>query len=172
MALMIIGIAYANAEGRVRIVKNRCGTSEGKVCRGSEVTGYSCYKTNFAQNYQVCRNDQGYFICCEKPKYVVTTQLELPAVAPEENQSYPGNEDLDHKQQDVKSEGSYEGYYPKTSNTKNCYAGNNAAKLNRAPYKGCSSPQSEGSEKNKERNINVSTPNVNAPLAPVNGNNQ
>ena len=43
-----------------------CGASEGKVCRKTD-KGTSCYKTDYAQNYKVCRSGSGYHICCEEP---------------------------------------------------------------------------------------------------------
>jgi hypothetical protein len=80
------------------------------------------------------------------------------------SQSYPSNyvADLD-KSADfgALTTGSYAGYKPGSA----CYTGDNVAENNKAPYKGCPSPQDDGPAKNNYRNINVSNPVNLPPLA-------
>jgi hypothetical protein len=64
----------------------------------------------------------------------------------------------------------FEGYYQSTKGgTKICYYGTNVAELNRAPYRGCPSPASGNTDRTKELNLNVATPDVNVHLAPIEG---
>ena len=45
-----------------------CEKSPNKVCRVSaNKKGTSCYKTHYAQSFEVCKNEYGYYICCETP---------------------------------------------------------------------------------------------------------
>ncbi len=80
------------------------------------------------------------------------------------SQSYPAGyrSDLD-KTADfgANNSASYSGYKPGSA----CYTGDNVAENNKAPYKGCPSPQDDGPEKNNYRNINVSNPVNLPPLA-------
>src|SRR4051812_8913481 len=62
-ALAIAGFSWFGANAQTS-----CGTSAGKVCRMSaDKKSSSCYKTPYAQNFKICKGDNGYFVCCEKP---------------------------------------------------------------------------------------------------------
>ncbi len=80
------------------------------------------------------------------------------------SQSYPTGyvADLD-KSADfgASTSSSYAGYKPGTS----CYTGDNVAENNKAPYKGCPSPQDDGPQKNNYRNMNFANPVGLPPLA-------
>ncbi len=68
MALVIAAIAGTNAEAQQRIAYGEnCGVKEDHVCKMSEDGEVSCYKTDFAENFPVCKGDYGYYICCKKP---------------------------------------------------------------------------------------------------------
>jgi len=180
MALTITGLSFMSAEAQ---------NTQSQVCRMSPKKGESCYTTKFAENYKVCKNNSGYFICGETPNYAnsthphftvssnmgytddayamqnntaqaQTTETDIVMVAPQ-SQSYPNNTDFG-----MTSSSSYEGYYGKRNYMKVCYVGDNVAENNRNPYHGCPSPQDEGPERNNERNKNVSNP---VDLPPVNG---
>lgn len=175
MVLAMIGLfCYTAGAQSTRI--NTCGVKQGKVCRPSKGNKTaSCYKTEYAENFKVCKNEFGYFICCEVPglynstyyNFAVKTanvdeesQEQNPAVqydymhfspvAPQ-NQSYINT-----------VYGIYDENYSRKNGKKACYVGNNVAENNRAPYKACPSPQSDGPEANRQRNLNVSNP-VNTP---------
>lgn len=188
MALAVAGMTYANADAKTyKVPSASCGKSEGKVCRKT-AAGKHCYKTRYAQNFKVCKGNTGYFICCERPGYANSThpklryQVNEPATYIPDNpaamvsngtpgQTYPW---MDNNGINVNNTNSYEGYYPnggKRSKIKVCYTGENVAELNKAVYNGCNTPAWDGPEKNNNRNLNVSTPNENAPLAPISGNN-
>lgn len=62
------------------------------------------------------------------------------------------------------SSGYYQGYYPRKSKIKVCYAGDNVGELNKAPYDGCKTPAWDGVEKNNVRNLNVVNTTDNPPL--------
>ncbi len=187
MALAITAFAYCTAEAQSAPI-NVCGVKNDKVCKiSSNRRTASCYKTQYAENFKVCKGDAGYFICCETPNATNSTnpQLAILGVKPyrgyaalhdnyvpetampqadrtaPQSQSYPTNTGFG-----MTSSYSYEGYYPKKNSIKVCYTGENVAELNRDPYHGCPSPQSEGPEVNNVRNINVSNP---VDLPPVSG---
>jgi hypothetical protein len=66
-ALTIAGLTWfcANAQ---QLQKKACRKGEGKVCRASsDKKTASCYNTHYAQSFEVCRNEHGYYICCETP---------------------------------------------------------------------------------------------------------
>jgi hypothetical protein len=62
------------------------------------------------------------------------------------------------------SSGYYQGYNPRKSKIKVCYAGDNVAELNKAPYQGCNAPAWDGVEKNNVRNLNVVNTTDNPPI--------
>lgn len=144
-----------------------------------------CYKTKYAQNFKVCKDEYGYKICGEQrsatnstrpvagaklpaaaPVYATAdapvysmrnSQTALPKAAVPQNQSYSAQETINPS--------SYGGY--RRSKIKVCYLGDNVAGLNKAPYQGCPSDAWDGPEKNNNRNINVANP---VHLAPSGGN--
>ena len=171
MALAMTGLAYFSAEAQETDGKKNCEVIQNVVCS----KGHDCYKTQYAENFKVCKNDHGYFICCETAEYnnsthplyvvvnnenpnynvqnsnmqengVLDENVVMTDKAPQ-SQSYPGYF--------VVSDGANGGYYFQKGKIKACYGGNNVAELNRAPYHGCPSPQYDGPEKNLERNLNV-----------------
>lgn len=65
--LAMVIMPSANALAQSSII-NACGIKQNKVCVVSkDRKSTSCYKTKFAENFQVCKSEQGYFICCEVP---------------------------------------------------------------------------------------------------------
>ncbi len=174
-ALAITALAFGGAQAQTA---KFCGVKKDKVCRITGDKKVSCYKTKYAENFKVCMNDNGYYICCETPnkynstnysymlvkktparnydqEYAVNTQTqEQPDPTVPQSQSYV-----------VTNTKSYEGYYPRRGRIKVCYVGENVAQQNRNPYEGCPSPQSEGPEVNRQRNVNVSNPEPMPPLA-------
>lgn len=176
MAFFAIGLTYSATQAQSR-EKDYCGVSHGQVCKGSHKIGYHCYKTRYAQNFKVCKNDNGYFICCETPNrrnsthplgYARINTLEQNTVSTEPIIVNPG---VAYAPGDtiVERSGSYTGYYTGKGHIKVCYGGDNVAELNRAPYQGCPSPAFDGPAENNYRNMNVATPDVNAPQAPIQG---
>ena len=80
-ALTIAGFAYFNANAQ-QSQTNACGVKQNKVCRVSankKMT--SCYKTKYAESFQVCKNEYGYYICCQTPGDNNSTYSRYPAIA-------------------------------------------------------------------------------------------
>lgn len=54
------------------VIKTRrnvnCGRDEKQVCRKGADGKTECYKTNYAQNFEVCKGSAGYYICCDPPR--------------------------------------------------------------------------------------------------------
>jgi hypothetical protein len=178
VALVMTGLAYSGANAQSSKVK-ACGVKNEQVCRVSKDNkAVSCYKTKYAENFKVCKGDHGYTICCETPGLYNSTHYNYTAnnaVSKEtEEYQYPatGNYNtvvdmaVPQNQSYVNTTYSlYSDSYTQKSEKKACYTGNNVAASNRAPYEGCPSPQSEGPEVNKQRNLNVSNPANMPPLA-------
>ena len=159
MALAITVFAYSSVDAQSE--KQICGTRQDQVCRRSSGKAVSCYKTKFAENYKVCKNDGGYYICCEAPNGTNSTRSASVQVNREndfEGYMPTADEFLAPVSQsyNVNRSSSYEGYYetPK-SRIKACYGGNNVGELTRNPWHGCPSPENDGVDKNKQRNVNV-----------------
>lgn len=189
MALTISGLAYCGANAQTKN-KVACGESQGKVCKiSSNKKAVSCYKTPYAANYKVCKGSMGYYICCEKPHYGNSTHPPLPMAGlqpyndepqyepdlqqyddmPMANLTAPQSQSYPDQSFTMNRSTSYEGYYGKKNRIKVCYAGENVGELNNAAYQGCATPAYDGPEKNLNRNMNVSTPNANAPAPPLEG---
>ena len=166
--MAMIGATYNSADAQVKDEKSL-------VCRKSSGTAVSCYVTEYAENFKVCKGDNGYTICGETPDANNSTQSRLPAIAADRSNqtqykrsSYPtGNTQqgmLAPQSQSypadytTNSSSSYDSYFPAKGRMKFCKNTNNVADANQAPYKGCPSPQYDGPEKNRARNINVSNP--------------
>ena len=175
--LAVTGLIYCSANAQLP-QNNTCGVMDKQVCRiSSDRKTVSCYKTQYAENYKVCKNNYGYYICCETPDLNNSTYKGLPEnVAMEpytiENTPVAGNKippvDMTAPQSQsyvMQSSNTYEGYYPKRGRIKVCYVGDNVAMNNRAPYEGCPSPQYDGPELNKLRNMNVNNPVGLSPIA-------
>ena len=167
MALAITGFTYFSAEAQATDSKKSCGVTQDEVCR----KGQGCYKTKYAENFKVCKSNKGYFICCETTNYNNSTQSGAQDAAyqganNEQNDYAAQNENMNvvagnapqsqsYASYDVIKPHTYGGYYFQKGKIKACYIGNNVAEENRAPYEGCPSPQYDGPEKNRERNVNV-----------------
>lgn len=181
--LAISVLAYAGAQAQTERI-NACGVKHNEVCRPSkDKNGASCYKTEYASNFKVCKSDCGYYICCETPDRNNSTFPDR-ALATEKDKGtqYDDGQMAVSDRQAVdmtipqsqsyvmQSSSDYHGFYPKNSSRKGrikvCYTGNNVAANTRAPYEGCPSPQSEGPEVNNYRNLNVSNP---MPMPPLRG---
>ena len=178
IALVILASAFSAQAQKAAV----CGTKSDQVCRRVGNNGVSCYKTKYAENFKVCMGTNGYFICCESPNKYNSTNYETNYVIVEPKQSNIRDYDNDVVYQNrpaenvdmtvpqsqsyaVNTSSSYEGYYTGVNHIKVCYGGNNVAEQNRAPYKGCPSPQSDGPERNRQRNVNVGTHENLPPLA-------
>ncbi len=180
VALIMTGFAYGGANAQQPKQTTTCGIKQNHVCRVSkDKNSVSCYKTEYAENFKVCKNNtHGYFICCEIPGLYNSTHYNYAANQPEaqeteqvdyvtvdNNHGYI-DKTVPQNQSYVNTTYSlYEEDYLRTSGKKACYVGNNVAKSNRAPYEGCASPQSDGPDANKQRNLNVSNPAGMPPLA-------
>jgi len=185
IALAIAGFTCSGAQAQVS--KASCEAPKAMVCHKSG----SCYKTKYAEDYKVCRNDYGYFICCETPNAYNSTFPRVRVVAmatypanPMETREQPAANDVainmtapqsqSYPEYAANSATSYEGYYNGSGKhyIKVCYGGDNVAELNRNPYNGCPSPAYDGPDANRQRNINVSTPSANAPLGDITGRSE
>ena len=71
MMLAILAFAYSGTNAQVKTNGKKpvsCGKNETKVCRpSSDKKSTICYNTPYAQNFEICKNDLGYFVCCETP---------------------------------------------------------------------------------------------------------
>jgi len=185
IALAIAGFTYSSAEAQVP--KIACEAPKGKVCRKTDGK-ISCYKTKYAEDFKVCKGEYGYYVCCETPNMTNSTHPKLnmasenkypsnPMDMPDEtytnanmNVNMTAPQSQSYPEYTMNSATSYEGYYSsKKHYIKVCYGGDNVAELNRAPYNGCPTPAYDGPEVNRERNVNVSTPDANAPQADITG---
>ena len=190
-ALTIVGLTYFSANAQT--VQKVCGSNSNKVCRFSS-KGRSCYATRYAENFKVCKNNHGYFICCESLEKYNSTHPQFAVAATQDNSDeqykYQDNgynnstaantgqtpQDMIAPQSQsypsanmvfgMSTANTYEGYYPKKDEIKVCYSGDNVGEDNRMPYQGCPSPQYDGPERNAGRNINANSPKD---LPPING---
>jgi hypothetical protein len=62
IALVFSTFTYAGADAQIR---THCGMDKGYVCHVHGETA-DCYKTNYAQNFPVCKGPNGYYICCNQ----------------------------------------------------------------------------------------------------------
>lgn len=71
---------------------NTCGKNTGMVCKHYGNTS-ACYQTPYAENYKVCKNDAGYFICCD-PTHIYSgyRPVIVPKPAPVQ---YPAEQPID-----------------------------------------------------------------------------
>lgn len=169
MALALKGCAMMSATAQTHTPAS-CGVQQNKVCKVTNANGAYCYSTPYAQNYQVCKDREGYYICClpktdatrTKPVYLPEPATawddagrdysnEYAPLPPQplvpQSQSYPAATTVPAGGNPTENRKGY---------LKLCYGGNNAAELNRAPYQGCNSPQYDGPAANRQRNVNVS----------------
>lgn len=184
IAMIITGMGYCGANAQTSQI-NVCGVKHDKVCRlSADKKNVSCYKTKYAENFKVCKNDAGYFICCETPEYYNST-FPVQTTARVKTRKAVNNEHAVNNTREnngavdmtipqsqsyvMTSTGTYQGYYPKKGKIKVCYVGDNVALNSRAPYEGCESPQFDGPEANNYRNMNVSNP---VDLPPISGRSQ
>jgi hypothetical protein len=171
--LIAAGLVHCGASAQSS-KSSTCGVKQKQVCRATKnKNAVSCYKTEYAENFAVCKGGSGYFICCEKPGLNNSTHYNFVAaeeVAPEV-ESYPAvaynypQADMSTPQSQSYVNTAYEENHLAKSGKRACYVGNNVAENNRAPYHGCPSPQSEGPAVNLQRNMNVSNPVSMPPLA-------
>lgn len=71
LAIAIVACVTAAAQSSKT---QMCGTQNDKVCKiSADRHSVSCYNTKFAENFKVCKNENGYFICCETPGPANTT---------------------------------------------------------------------------------------------------
>lgn len=65
--LIMMGISVSGAIAQNTKAEIACGKSSGKVCKTTSKKGKYCYKTPYAQNFDICKNQRGYYVCCETP---------------------------------------------------------------------------------------------------------
>jgi hypothetical protein len=135
----------------------------------------------YAQNFKVCKDPYGYKICGERRTAYNSTTKSYPGIAPASDvrnyNSYTQVEDRNYAasiaSEDYPTPGvlmapqsqsypaaninlstanSYQGYYPKRSKIIVSYDNGTA------PYEAQPSPQYDGPEKNKNRNLKVNSP--------------
>lgn len=170
MALIIGGFTYFSAEAQTDGYK-RCETVQNEVCR----KGHSCYPTKYAENFTVCKNDRGYYICCETPGHYNTAYPAVSVITANQYEGYYQQDEnnvqnenmnviMENRTPESQSYPGYNiisgqngGYYLQKGKMKPCYVGDNVAEQNRNPYHACPSPQYDGPEKSKARNINIVT---------------
>jgi hypothetical protein len=156
-----------------------------EVCRMTKDKKTACYHTKYSENFKVCKNGSGYFICGEAITNRNSTKgaMNMPAAGRQMVYNMPSEQQQDQPVMQVPDQltapqsqsypssfavnttSSYEGYYPQKHYISVSY--DNVAEDNRAPYEGLPSPQDDGPAKNAERNLNESNPNAN--LAPITG---
>lgn len=175
----MLGLAHSGANAQVKATT--CGIKNDKVCRASpDKKSTYCYKTEYAENFKVCKNDHGYFVCCH-PEAALTGQQKTaakarPAYTPQVQDAYTAANDYQEAPAaTVAANQSYVNinnnkqskarYYTNRNGKKVCYIGDNVAASTRAPYVGCASAQSEGPQVNNNRNINVNNTGGMPPLA-------
>jgi hypothetical protein len=87
---IIYGLTHFNSaleEGPVTKI-NACGVSSGKVCRIGKDRKVQCYSTAYNENFNVCKGNSGYYICCETPGYGNVTHPKFVVVAPAGDNTY------------------------------------------------------------------------------------
>ena len=98
VCLTIAVLANISADAQITTI-NACGKRQDKVCLASKNgKTNSCYKTQFAESYKVCKNINGYYICCETPNntnstfsWVRVATQEYPEGIEYYNTSFSGN---------------------------------------------------------------------------------
>ncbi len=61
IALAVAGFTWCGASAQTSQI-SVCGVKQGKVCRQTAGNkSVMCYKTKFAENYKVCKNQYGYY---------------------------------------------------------------------------------------------------------------
>jgi len=89
IALALVGFSYNSAEAQTTTA---CPAPKGQVCKKSG-NGSSCYKTKYAHDFQVCKGDYGYFICCEEPTFSNSTHPPINMAAVNGRNNNNGNFD-------------------------------------------------------------------------------
>lgn len=163
MALAIIGFTYCTAEAQQAL----------RVCRKGPHNKQSCYNTKYAQNFPVCKDNDGYHICGESKTYKNTSAVPPEAVVKNDNmpqyevtqgwEGYRAQQEEPMQQDMTPKSQSYPDYQPNATvpyrtgygegrgRMRVCYFGDNVAELNKNPYKACPAPAYDGPEKTAER---------------------
>ncbi|MCF8451261.1 MAG: hypothetical protein K9G49_15410 [Taibaiella sp.] len=68
MVLALTAIAYTSAEAQAKKT-TKCVVDEKQVFSAH---GGNCYKTEFAQNFPVCKGKTGYYVCCKPTEPIHT----------------------------------------------------------------------------------------------------
>jgi len=151
-----------------------CGAEPGTASTakaGSSVRMYTVENggSKFAKNYKVCQTGNGYAICGEQPNAANATSgaaeenmsvaLPVQTTAPVTTTYY----NVESKDDATDNENTYTGYYARKHVITVSYE-------SRAPYEGLPSPQYDGPDANRERNLNYNKPGLN--LAPSSGSNK
>jgi len=98
VCIAVVGLAHLSTNAQT-VAINACGKKQDKVCMASkDGKTNSCYKTQFAESYKVCKNINGYYICCETPNNTNSTFSWVRVVTQEHpegieyyNTSFSGN---------------------------------------------------------------------------------
>ena len=137
-----------------------------KVCKKTDKGDISCYKTKYAQNFPVCKDNYGYAICGETRNFNNSTSPRTPATTSHMNYTYDEQETVyaPLQQGKVPQSQSYPQYeenatvpygagYDETKKSplKYCYTGDKVSELGRNPYRGCPSPEDDGPDATKLR---------------------
>jgi hypothetical protein len=67
LLLAFVGFCVTGALAQNKKSDVACGKSSGKVCKATTKKGKYCYKTPYAQNFDICKNNRGYYVCCQTP---------------------------------------------------------------------------------------------------------
>lgn len=80
-SLTIAMFTYFSANAQAPLI-NVGGAKQTKVCSISQDRkNISCYTTQYAENFKVCKSDYGYYICGETPGYNNSTYSSFQEVA-------------------------------------------------------------------------------------------
>lgn len=63
--IIALGFLAFSSIGANAQVQRHCGIDKDYVCHKCGQTA-DCYKTDYSQNYPVCKGPNGYYICCSK----------------------------------------------------------------------------------------------------------
>src|ERR1035437_4810024 len=94
IALSIAGFTWFSAAAQTTPLIS-CAAPKANVCHRSG-KGVSCYNTPYAQDYNVCKGDYGYFISCETPEYKNSTHPPIPVA-----EAFASNEYLGYMDESV-----------------------------------------------------------------------
>jgi len=173
VALTLVSFAYFGAQAQ-----QKCTCPPAKKIVHHETPAYPA-KRNFAENFKVCQDAYGYHICGETPtcsnstycipgvnKYPIAAQQDKNNYDHIATRTYTGNYPASTYDEHSVAATPHSQSYPSDAEVNELYAGNTyhrgriiaADDPGRAPYEGEASPQDDGPEKNRQRNLNENSP--------------